>query len=88
MNGSVHNSLENFAGSMEAGEVRNDSAEATSLFTGSPSHASQMEGDHLAESSALTDAPESASLSAFPSESVSVPVYCFLSVFLLTQIMF
>lgn len=87
MNGSVDSSLEFFAGSMEAGEVRNDSAEATSLFTGSPSHASQMEGDQ-AESSALTDAPESASLSAFPSESVSVPVYCFLSVFLLTQIMF
>ena len=58
-----------------------ESGEATSLFTGSPSRASQAEGDQIAESSAVIDAPElheqnsvssAPVLTAVASESVSV----------------
>jgi len=73
----------------DSGEARTGSAEATSLFTGSPSRASLVEGDILAEFNDATDLTRlhdenvvaSACLSAvYPSESLSVfiiiPFFC------------
>ena len=80
VNGKLDDSLV-ISSTFESGEARIGSAEATSLFTGSPSRASQVEGDQIAESGAVIDAPElheqnsvssAPVLTAVASESVSV----------------
>ena len=58
VNGTLDNSLGVSVTSADSGEARTGSAETTSLFTGSPSRASQVEGDQIAEFSAVIDAPE------------------------------
>lgn len=60
-------SLGGSTASAESGEARTGSAEATSLFTGSPSRASQVEGDQIAESSAVIDPSELHEQNAFSS---------------------
>ncbi len=74
-------SFESSAAAGDSGEARIGSVEATSLFTGSPSRASLVEGDILAEFNDATDLTglhdenvvASASVSAvYPSESLSV----------------
>jgi hypothetical protein len=79
VNGKLDDSLGVSATSADSGEARTGSAEATSLFTGSPSRASQVEGDQIAEFSAVSDAPELLDQNTVPSapvlpvsESVSV----------------
>ena len=57
VNGKLDDSLV-VSSAFESGEARTGSAEATSLFTGPPSRASQVEGDQTAESSAVIDVPE------------------------------
>lgn len=73
-------SFESSIAAGDSGEARTGSAEATSLFTGSPSRASLVEGDHLTEFNGATDliglhdenVVASASVSVYPSESLSV----------------
>jgi len=69
VNGKLDDSL-GVSATADSGEARTGSAEATSLFTGSPSRASQVEGDQIAEFGAVSDAPELLDQNTVPSAPV------------------